>query len=62
MTPADIIAARERMGLTQARLADLLGVHTRTVCSWEQGRRHAPPFLRLAMFALENAHIDDGAT
>lgn len=53
MTPAELIAERERMGLTQARLAALLGVHLRTVSSWEQGRQAVPPFLRLALQALD---------
>jgi putative transcriptional regulator len=53
MTPADIIAARERMGLTQARLAALLGVPIGTLRNWEQGRRQAPAFLRLALQALD---------
>lgn len=36
-------AARERKGITQKGLADLLGIGTATVSSWEQGRAN-PPF------------------
>lgn len=53
MTPVELTAERERMGLTQARLAELLGIHARTVSSWEQGRQAIPPFLRLALQALD---------
>jgi putative transcriptional regulator len=34
-----IIAARQRSGLSQARVAALLGVSVRTLQEWEQGRR-----------------------
>lgn len=34
-----ITEARTRSGLSQQRFADLLGVSTRTVQEWEQGRR-----------------------
>lgn len=53
MTPANLIAARERMGLTQARLAELLGVHIRTLSAWEYGRQKIPPYLHLAIRALD---------
>jgi putative transcriptional regulator len=34
-----VIAIRERTGLSQAKLATLLGVSVRTLQEWEQGRR-----------------------
>lgn len=34
-----IVRAREKAGLTQAQFAALLGVSTRTLQDWEQGRR-----------------------
>ena len=37
-----IQAARQRAGLTQATLADRLGVSRRTVEGWEAGRRSIP--------------------
>lgn len=46
MTPAAFKAARQRLGLTAAALARILGVDTRTVQSWEAemgSRRRAPP-------------------
>jgi putative transcriptional regulator len=39
MTAADVIALRERTGLTQEGLARRLGVSVSAVHNWEQGRR-----------------------
>lgn len=36
---SNIRAARLSRGISQARLADLLGCHRQTVAHWEQGRR-----------------------
>lgn len=41
MTSQELIAARERHGLTQGQLAELLGLHVNIVASWEA--RKAPP-------------------
>ncbi len=38
MTPQDITAARQRLGLTQAGLADRIGTTQSTVSRWEAGR------------------------
>lgn len=35
----DVKAIRERLGLSQARFAALMGVSPRTLQNWEQGRR-----------------------
>jgi putative transcriptional regulator len=35
----DVKGIRERLGLTQARFATLMGVSSRTLQNWEQGRR-----------------------
>ena len=35
----DVKSIRERLGLTQGRFAALLGVSSRTLQNWEQGRR-----------------------
>lgn len=35
----DVQSIRERMGLSQSAFAALLGVSTRTLQDWEQGRR-----------------------
>lgn len=36
MTPAEVRAARKRLGLTQAGLGEVFEVSGRTVCQWEQ--------------------------
>jgi len=35
----DVKAIRERLGLSQSRFAALMGVSSRTLQNWEQGRR-----------------------
>lgn len=46
---------RERLGLTQQALADLLGIPVGTLRNWEQGRTRPDPAARtlLAMLAKE---------
>jgi DNA-binding transcriptional regulator YiaG len=39
-------ANRERQGVTQAKLAALMGVSVRTLQDWEQGRRNPSPAAR----------------
>lgn len=39
MTGPEMVAARQRMGLTQDALANRLGVHVDTVSRWERGTR-----------------------
>ena len=34
-----VVEARQRVGLSQSRFAELLGVSVRTLQDWEQGRR-----------------------
>ncbi len=34
-----VVEARQRVGLSQTRFAELLGVSVRTLQDWEQGRR-----------------------
>ena len=52
MTAADLRAWRSRLGLTQARAAELLGVHAITLCRWETGHLPLPPMLKLACQAI----------
>ena len=35
----DVASVREKVGLSQARFAELLGISARTLQDWEQGRR-----------------------
>jgi transcriptional regulator with XRE-family HTH domain len=46
---------RERY-LTQAGLAELLGVRTNTVTRWEIGNNDLPPFLKLALERLDDLY------
>jgi DNA-binding transcriptional regulator YiaG len=45
---------RQKWQVTQGALAGLLGVHRVTIAKWEAGTRGIPPFLHLALEALEN--------
>lgn len=54
-TPAEVRAARQRLGLTQAELAARLGVDVMTISRWERGARTPPPYLAQTLAALENA-------
>ena len=43
MTPSDLKFARQRLGITQAEAAALLGVDRVTVTRWETGSRPMSP-------------------
>jgi transcriptional regulator with XRE-family HTH domain len=61
MTPYELIAWRKRNGFSQAMLAKALGVHVMTISKWERdinGKRGIPPFLHLALKALEGEGCD----
>ncbi len=45
-------AARERLGLSQAQLAEALGMSPTTIRHYEHGRHEVPRYIRLAMKAL----------
>ncbi len=53
MKPEEIRAWRKGNGYTQAALAGVLGVWPFTVSRWELGAREVPPFLHLALWAVE---------
>lgn len=58
MTGDDLRTARNQLGLTQAGLASLLGVHANVIARWERGEmaiRH-PRILRLALDRLLDLH------
>lgn len=44
---------RARVDFTQAKLAGELGTDVRTIKRWESGDRVMPPFLGLALAAIE---------
>lgn len=45
---------------SQARLAKVLGVASMTVTRWEMGIRSIPPFLHLALTAIEGGESKKG--
>jgi transcriptional regulator with XRE-family HTH domain len=52
--PAELVAAREALQLTQAALARELGHLRGTVWRWEHGHRRIPPTVPLAIEALRD--------
>jgi DNA-binding XRE family transcriptional regulator len=54
MTKDELRAWRKQGGLKQRELAQLLGVKNLAISRWERGERSIPPFLHLALEALEN--------
>lgn len=58
MTPAELVARRESLGLGQSALARRLGISVVTVWRWEHGDHKPPPWLELALnwIAHERAH------
>lgn len=58
MTPTELTAAREALGLSQNRLAEELGVSQSTLSRWEAGRMpiEHPRLLRLALERLLADH------
>jgi len=58
-TPEEVKGRRQRLGLTQAALAGLLGVTRMAVARWEWGRHPVPPWLHLALAGIEatGAHL-----
>lgn len=53
MTPTELIARREALGLSQTTLADALGVKQNTVSGWETGKRGIPDGIDGDLTALE---------
>lgn len=52
MRPAQVMAYRQALEMTQTEFADALGVKSTTVSRWEQGKAVAPPMLELALLRL----------
>ncbi len=53
MKPEDFQKWRIKHGYTQLTLANVLSVSSNTIARWERGERQIPPFLHLALDALE---------
>lgn len=51
--PSQLVAFRERLGLTQKVLASLLGKHVITISKWETGQREIDSLLPLALAEVE---------
>ena len=51
--PEILRSTRARLGLSQAKLAAVLGVSPRAVELWEAGKRTPPDYLRLALERIE---------
>lgn len=55
MTPASLIAWRERLGLSRAKAARLLGISRNSVAAYEQDpAKKIPRYIPLACTAIEN--------
>lgn len=54
MKPADLKQWRAARAMTQARLAAILGVTDRAIRMWESGARKIPPYLWLALRAIDD--------
>lgn len=55
MTAAELAAFRDELRLTQAALANVLGVDRTTVIRWEQGRTPIPALAVLAVAGIRHA-------
>ena len=60
MTAADVIALRERTGLTQEGLARRLGVSVSAVHNWEQGRRKPSGPIVAMLYVLKRESAGKG--
>lgn len=53
MDGADVRDWRKARSIKQAVLAEILGINMMTVANWETGRTLAPPFIHLALEAVD---------
>ena len=60
MTKDELKTWRADNGYSQAKLATALGVASMTVTRWEMGIRSIPPYLHLALKALEGGETESG--
>ena len=59
MNKEQLKTRRERLGLTQSELADILGFASNTISGYETGRLEIPKFLDLVLEALEARKIKE---
>lgn len=59
MTPGDVKAARQSLGLTLAQLSTVMGVRLMTVSDWERGVRHINPMGARLLTAYLNGYRPD---
>lgn len=57
MEKSDLKKRRERLGLTQGELAEILGFASNTVSGYETGRLEIPKFMDLVLEALEARRV-----
>jgi transcriptional regulator with XRE-family HTH domain len=53
MTPNELKRRRQKLGLSQAKLAQMMGVDQMTISRWERGIHPIPLYISLAVEALE---------
>lgn len=59
MDKSELKKRRERLGLTQTSLADILGFASNTISGYETGRLEIPKYMYLVLEALENRKIKE---
>lgn len=57
MTGKEVKKAREKMGLSQRKLAEALGVATMTVSRWERDFQAPPKHVELALAELKRRPV-----
>jgi DNA-binding transcriptional regulator YiaG len=62
VTAAWVRSVRTQLGLTQARFAEALGVHTSSVTGWENASWQPVPELRVAIQVLASVGADSPKT
>ena len=62
MTSKELKEWRERNGLSQAKLARVLGVDVMTVSRWERAVMGIPPFMHFALYGIECMEKKGGET
>jgi DNA-binding transcriptional regulator YiaG len=56
IAPSDLVSRRERLGLSQSKLAEELGVTPSAVSMWEAGKRTTPGWLPRLLGFIEAAY------